>query len=255
VQGLHRAFRLHGETVVAVGDVTLRVGEREFVSLIGPSGCGKSTVLNIVAGLLPPSAGQVLIDGAPVTGPLRKVGYLFQKDTTLPWKTVEENIGLGLAYRGVPAAERRRRVAEMVRMAKLEGFERAYPAMLSGGMRQRVALMRSFIVEPEVLLLDEPFGSLDTHTALGLHRELLALWERTRQAILFVTHNLEEAITLSDRIILLGRRPSTVKATWAVNLPRPRDVIAVRETAEYLRIYKELWHALGQEFQPAGEAP
>jgi NitT/TauT family transport system ATP-binding protein len=248
-EGLHKRFPLKDREVIAVADATFEVRDREFVSLIGPSGCGKSTVLNLVAGLIFPTRGRVLVDGEPVAGPMRKVGYIFQKDTTFPWNTVEDNIGMGLQYRGVPAAERRARVAEMIRMAKLEGFEKAYPGMLSGGMRQRVALMRCFITEPEVLLMDEPFGALDTHTALRLHGELLSLWERTRQAILFVTHNLSEAITLSDRVILLGARPSSVKMDVKMNLPRPRDVIAVRETPEYRRIYGELWHALGREFQ------
>ena len=252
-EALHRGFTLATGEVIAVGDVSFDVGSREFVSIIGPSGCGKSTVLNMIAGLLKPSRGRVLIDGEPVTQPLRKVGYVFQKDTTFPWKTVEQNIGMGLEYRGVPAEERRRRVAEMVKMAKLEGFEQAYPSMLSGGMRQRVALMRSFIVEPEVLLMDEPFGSLDTHTALNLHRELLQLWERTRQVIVFVTHNLSEAITLSDRVILLSHRPSRVKDVVAVDIPRPRDVFTVRETPEYHRLYQRLWHSLGEEFQQTQE--
>ncbi len=196
-----------------------------------------------------PTGGRVYIDGEPVSEPLRKVGYIFQRDTTLPWKTVEENIRLGLDYRGVRGDEKRRRVHEMVRMAKLEGFEKAYPAMLSGGMRQRVALMRSFIVEPEVLLMDEPFGALDTHTALNLHAELLALWARRRQVIVFVTHNLEEAISLSDRVILLSHRPSRVKAVVDVPIARPRDVITVRETPEYQRVYRRLWHLLGEEFK------
>jgi NitT/TauT family transport system ATP-binding protein len=248
-EGLHKRFALKDREVIAVGDATFEVRDREFVSLIGPSGCGKSTVLNIVAGLLSPTRGRVLVDGEPVTAPMSKVGYIFQKDTTYPWNTVEDNIGMGLEYRGVRAPERRARVADMIRMAKLEGFEKAYPGMLSGGMRQRVALVRCFITEPEVLLMDEPFGALDTHTALQLHGELLTLWERTRQAILFVTHNLSEAITLSDRVILLGARPSSVKMEVKINLPRPRDVIAVRETPEYRRIYGELWHALGREFQ------
>ena len=254
-EGLHKSFLLHGRPIVAVGNVSFHVVEHEFVALIGPSGCGKSTVLNMVAGLTKPSSGRLWIDGDPVAGPSPKVGYIFQKDTTLPWKTVEQNIALGLDYRGVAPEERRRRVADMIRMAKLEGFEHAYPAMLSGGMRQRVALMRSFIVEPEVLLMDEPFGALDTHTALMLHQELLGLWQRNRQAILFVTHNLSEAITLADRIILLGARPSQVKAEVTVEIPRPRDVIAVRETPAYHRIYQQLWHALGAEFQHATSSP
>ena len=254
VESLHRSFALNTGEVVAVGDVSFDIGDREFVSIIGPSGCGKSTVLNMIAGLLKPTRGRVLIDGEPVAGPLPKVGYVFQKDTTFPWKTVEQNIGMGLEYRGIRGEERRRRVAEMVKMAKLEGFEQAYPGALSGGMRQRVALMRSFIVEPEVLLMDEPFGSLDTHTALNLHQELLQLWERTRQVIVFVTHNLSEAITLSDRVILLSHRPSQVKEIVEVDIPRPRDVIAVRETPAYHRLYQRLWHSLGQEFQQTKEA-
>jgi sulfonate transport system ATP-binding protein len=253
VEALHKRFQLKDREVVALGEVSFEVRDHEFVSLIGPSGCGKSTVLNIAAGLMHPSSGNVYIDGERVTRPLDKVGYIFQKDTTFPWSTVEDNIGMGLAYRRVPAEERRRRVAEMVRMAKLEGFEKAYPSMLSGGMRQRVALMRSFIVEPEVLMMDEPFGALDTHTRLNLHGELLALWERTRQVILFVTHDLSEAITLSDRIILLSHRPSRVKAVVDVPLPRPRDVITLRESPEYLEIYRELWHLLGEEFQRTSE--
>jgi NitT/TauT family transport system ATP-binding protein len=248
VDSLHKRFRLKDRDVIALGDVSFDVSDHEFVSLIGPSGCGKSTVLNIAAGLMQASGGAVYLDGERVTRPSPKVGYIFQKDTTYPWKTVEENIGMGLEYRGVPAAERQRRVAEMVRMAKLEGFEKAYPAMLSGGMRQRVALMRSFIVEPELLMMDEPFGALDTHTRLILHGELLALWQRTRQVILFVTHDLSEAISLSDRVILLSHRPSRVKAIVDVPIARPRNVIALRESPEYLHIYQQLWHLLGEEF-------
>ena len=248
VESLHKRFQLKGREVVALGDVSFDVADAEFVSLIGPSGCGKSTVLNIAAGLLPATSGTVYIDGEPVTQPPPKVGYIFQKDTTFPWKTVEDNIAVGLDYRGIKGEERTRRVREMIRMAKLEGFEKAYPAMLSGGMRQRVALMRSFIVEPEVLMMDEPFGALDTHTRLGLHSELLELWQRTQQVILFVTHDLSEAITLSDRIVLLSHRPSRVKAVVEVPLPRPRDVITLRESTEYQQIYRELWHLLGEEF-------
>ena len=249
VDSLHKRFQLKDREVVALGDVSFDVADHEFISLIGPSGCGKSTVLNIAAGLMPATSGTVYIDGQAVTQPPPTVGYIFQKDTTFPWKTVEDNIALGLDYRGVPAEERTRRVAEMVRMAKLEGFEKAYPAMLSGGMRQRVALMRSFIVEPEVLMMDEPFGALDTHTRLILHAELLNIWQRTRQVILFVTHDLSEAITLSDRIVLLSHRPSRVKAIVDVPLERPRDVISLRESPEYLQLYRELWHLLGEEFQ------
>ena len=222
--------------------------EGEFVAIVGPSGCGKSTILNMIGGLVVPSSGTVLIDGAPVEdGVPRHVGYVFQKDTVFPWRTVARNIALGLEYRGVAAPERARRVREAVALAGLAGFEDAFPGTLSGGMRQRVALMRTLVVDPEILLMDEPFGALDTHTKLTLHAELLALWEARRQTVVFVTHDLSEAITLADRIVVLTRRPGRVKSVHEVKLSRPRDVIALRESDEYAREYGRLWHILGEE--------
>jgi NitT/TauT family transport system ATP-binding protein len=163
------------------------------------------------------------------------------------WRTVERNIALGLEYRGVPAAARAARVREAIALAGLEGFEDAFPATLSGGMRQRVALMRSLVVDPEILLMDEPFGALDTHTKLGLQAELLSRWEAKHQTVVFVTHDLSEAITLADRIVVMTRRPGRIKLVYDVKLSRPRDVIELREHPEYLREYGELWHALGEE--------
>src|SRR5262249_2808659 len=157
------------------------------------------------------------------------VGYVFQKDTVFPWRTVERNIALGLEYRGVPAEERTARVKEAIALAGLEGFEDAFPATLSGGMRQRVALMRSLVVDPTIRLMDEPSGALDTHTKLTLHAELLALWEAKHQTVVFVTHDLSEAITLADRVIVMTRRPGRIKLIYEVTLPRPRDVIKIRE--------------------------
>ena len=219
------------------------------MAIVGPSGCGKSTILNMIGGLVAPTAGTVEVDGRPVDGVPRGVGYVFQKDTVFPWRTVRRNIALGLEYRGLPAAEQERRVAEAVRLAGLEGFEDAYPATLSGGMRQRVALMRTLVVEPEIVLMDEPFGALDTHTKLDLQAELLRLWDARRQTVVFITHDLSEAITLADRIIVMTRRPGRIKMIYDVKLPRPRDVIAVRETGEYLREFGEIWHVLGEEFR------
>jgi NitT/TauT family transport system ATP-binding protein len=250
IRDLAKTFVQGPREVPAVAGVSFDVAHQEFVALVGPSGCGKSTILNMIGALVPPSAGTILVDGRPVGDrPPPQVGYVFQKDTVFPWRTVERNIGLGLEYRGVPAPERRRRVREAIRLAGLEGFEEAFPATLSGGMRQRVALMRSLIVDPEILLMDEPFGALDTHTKLTLHAELLALWERQHQTVVFVTHDLSEAITLADRIIVMTRRPGRVKLVYDVGLPRPRDVIRLRETPEYSREYAEIWHALGEEFQ------
>jgi NitT/TauT family transport system ATP-binding protein len=231
-----------------VDRVSFDVSEGEFVAVVGPSGCGKSTVLNMIGGLVRPSAGAVLIDDALVGDAAPgQVGYVFQKDTVLPWRTVARNIALGLEYRGAPAAERARRVREAIALAGLEGFEDAFPATLSGGMRQRVALMRTLVVDPEILLMDEPFGALDTHTKLMLHAELLRLWEARRQTVVFVTHDLSEAITLADRVVVMTRRPGRIKLVHEVKLARPRDVIALRESDEYAREYGGLWHVLGEE--------
>ena len=250
VGDLSKTFRQGAREVPAVSAVSLDVREREFVAIVGPSGCGKSTVLNMIGGLIPPSAGEILVDGQPVLGaPPATVGYVFQKDTVFPWRTVERNIALGLEYRNVPAAQRVARVREAIALAGLQGFEDAYPATLSGGMRQRVALMRSLVVDPEILLMDEPFGALDTHTKLNLHSELLRLWQAKQQTVIFVTHDLSEAITLADRVVVMTRRPGRIKQIYDVKLPRPRDVIHLRETDEYSREYSEIWHALGQEFR------
>jgi NitT/TauT family transport system ATP-binding protein len=248
VQNLTKTFRDGIRDVAAVAGVSFEIRDKEFVAVVGPSGCGKSTILNMIAGLIPASAGMASIDGVPVHGIPPKVGYVFQKDTVFPWRTVRRNVALGLEYRGIrgPAADAR--VREAIRMAGLEGFEEAFPATLSGGMRQRVALLRTLIVEPEILLMDEPFGALDTHTKIILHAELLRLWEAKHQTVVFVTHDLSEAITLADRIVVMTRRPGRIKMIYEVKLPRPRDVIRLRESDEYAREYGEIWHVLGEEF-------
>ena len=248
IRGLAKTFREGGREVAAVEDVDVEVRDQEFVAIVGPSGCGKSTILNMIGGLVTPSAGSVTIDGTPVDGRVPgNVGYVFQKDTVFPWRTVARNIAVGLEYRGVGRAEQERRVRDAVALAGLQGFEEAFPATLSGGMRQRVALMRSLVVEPDILLMDEPFGALDTHTKLNLHAELLALWEAKHQTVVFVTHDLSEAITLADRVIVMTRRPGRVKLIHEVKLERPRDVIALRETGAYAQEYGRLWHVLGEE--------
>jgi len=250
IRDLSKTFGAGPREVPAVSRVSFDVHDKEFVAIVGPSGCGKSTILNMIGSLLAPSGGEILVDGERVgLRAVRQVGYVFQKDTVFPWRTVEQNIALGLEYRRVAPGEIRARVREAVALAGLEGFEDAFPATLSGGMRQRVALMRSLIVNPEILLMDEPFGALDTHTKLNLHAELLALWGARQQTVVFVTHDLSEAITLADRIVVMTRRPGRVKLIYEVKLPRPRDVIGLRETAEYQREYGEIWHALGEEFQ------
>ncbi len=251
VAGLEKRFKAHTGEVAAIDNVSFAVKQGEFVALLGPSGCGKSTILNIVAGLLPKSAGQMHIDADEVIpGRVnRKVGYVFQRDTVFPWRTVEANIGYGLEIAGTPPRERDARVARAIEVAGLAGFARSFPRMLSGGMRQRVALMRTLILEPEILLMDEPFGALDTHTKLEMHKTLLEIWERERQTVLFVTHDLGEALTLASRIILLSARPGRVKEDFEVPFARPRDAVSLRETAEFGRLYSYIWHSLGEEFR------
>jgi NitT/TauT family transport system ATP-binding protein len=250
-RGLSKTYRVQGRDVAAVDQVSFDVAEGQFVALLGPSGCGKSTILNMIAGLLPRSGGDVLIDGAPTEAGRvhRHVGYVFQRDTVYPWRTVARNIGYGLEVGRVPRPERARRVGEAIRAAGLDGFADAFPLTLSGGMRQRVALMRTLILQPEILLMDEPFGALDTHTKLEMHKILLEIWERQRQTVLFVTHDLGEALTLSDRIILLSARPGRIKDDFDVPFARPRDAVALRETSEFADAYTHIWHSLGEEFR------
>jgi NitT/TauT family transport system ATP-binding protein len=250
IDKLRKGFFANGREVVAVDDASFRINDGEFVALLGPSGCGKSTILNMVATLIPPTGGDIRVDGAPVVfgRPIRQVGYVFQKDTLFPWRTVEDNIGYALELAGVPAAERKVKVAEAIHQAGLDGFARFYPSSLSGGMRQRVSLMRTLISQPEILLMDEPFGALDTHTKLDMHSVLLELWERQRQTVLFVTHDLGEALTLADRIILMSARPGRVKQDFKVDFPRPRDAVTLRETRQYAELFSRIWHSLGEEF-------
>jgi NitT/TauT family transport system ATP-binding protein len=251
VQHLGKTFPSTSGDVVAVDDVSFDVKQGEFVALLGPSGCGKSTILNMVAGLLRKSEGLIQIDADEVVfGRVnRKVGYVFQRDTVFPWRTVEANIGYGLEIAGVAKAERAERVARAIDVSGLAGFGKNFPRTLSGGMRQRVALMRTLIMEPEILLMDEPFGALDTHTKLEMHKTLLEIWERERQTVLFVTHDLGEALTLSSRIILLSARPGRLKEDFEVPFARPRDAVSLRETAEFGRLYSHIWHSLGEEFK------
>jgi NitT/TauT family transport system ATP-binding protein len=253
VSKLDKSFDLGGRALKVVDDVSFGIREGEFVALLGPSGSGKSTILNMIATLLSKSGGEIAIDGAPVVlnRPRRNVGYVFQKDTLFPWRTVAGNIGYALELAGVPVEERRERVEAAVKAAGLGGFGNFYPASLSGGMRQRVALMRTLIVRPEILLMDEPFGALDTHTKLEMHEVLLKLWEREKQTVLFVTHDLGEALTLADRIILLSARPGRLKEDFVVPFARPRNAVTLRETPEYAALFSKVWHSLGEEFAKA----
>lgn len=235
----------NGNVFEAVRRVNLSVQRGELVAIIGPSGCGKSTLLNMIAGLMRPNYGTVLYHGAKVHKVNTRVGYMTQRDTLIPWLTVQGNIGMPLEIRGVPPTRRRQMVAEFVDLVGLKGFERHYPSELSGGMRQRVALARTLIYEPESLLMDEPFGALDAQTRLMLQREFQRLWQPSKQCALFVTHDLGEAILLADRIIVMSRRPGTVRAELEVPLPRPRDHFAIQGTPAYVQLHEGLGRLLG----------
>jgi NitT/TauT family transport system ATP-binding protein len=250
LRSVSKTFQDGSRDVQALTDVSFDVAPGEFVALIGPSGCGKSTVLNAVAGLAP-AAGAIRISGEPVTGIRPEVGYVFQKDTVFPWRTVADNLAVGLEYRRLPRAQIQERVAEALHIVGLSDFADAYPATLSGGMRQRVALMRTLIVEPAVLLLDEPFGALDAHTKMALHAHLLKVCERVRPSVLLVTHDLAEAVTLADRVMVMTRRPGRIRSVHAIGLSRPRDPYTLLESREYHELYARIWKDLGAEFKEA----
>ena len=224
VEGLSRVFPgvRGGAPTRALEPTDLAVAENDFITILGPSGCGKSTLLRIVAGLDRPTTGRVLLDGRQVTGPGADRGMVFQSYTLFPWLTVAENIAFGLTERGVPAAERRDVVAAYIDKVGLKGFERHYPKQLSGGMQQRTAIARALANDPEILLLDEPFGALDNQTRSLMQELLLGIWERERKTVLFVTHDIEEAIFLASRTIVMTARPGRIKAEVPVDLPHPR---------------------------------
>jgi NitT/TauT family transport system ATP-binding protein len=241
-----KTFETRGLSIKALRPTDLSVPEQEFVALVGPSGCGKSTVLNLVAGLHAATTGVVQYDGSPITGPNRRVGYMTQKDTLLPWRTAADNIRIALELRCRPTsrADAADRVRQMIDLVGLAGFEKHYPAELSGGMRKRVAMARTLIYEPETLLMDEPFGALDAQLKLLMLDELQRLTRDRRMTVMFVTHDLGEAITLADRIVVFSARPGGIKSIHRVNLPRPRDVFRIRFSEAFGRLHEKLWDEL-----------
>lgn len=232
----------------AVQDITFEVRSGSFVSLVGPSGCGKSTVLNLAAGLLAPTAGEIRALGEPLRGLNRHAAYMFQQDALLAWKTVLGNVALGLRFRGVDSRAAEARAREWVIRVGLERFAGAYPSQLSGGMRKRVAMAQSWIVDPSILLMDEPFSALDVHTRHRMEAELLALWTASPKTVLFVTHDLEDAIALSDEVIVLSAGPaSRIISRRGVDLARPRDLTDIRTDPQFRELYREIWSKLREE--------
>jgi NitT/TauT family transport system ATP-binding protein len=227
--------------MLALDDVTLSLSRESFVCLVGPSGCGKSTLLRILAGLLAPTSGRVLLDGQPITHPQRRIGIVFQKANLMPWRTVYGNLTLPLELAGLPTAERERRAQSMLELTGLQGFAETYPAALSGGMAQRVAIGRALIHYPEVLLMDEPFGSLDALTREQMSEELLRIWAKHRKTVLMVTHSIPEAVLLADRVLVMSPRPGQLVADVAIPLPRPRS-LDVLHRPDFVALTEQLRH-------------
>ena len=236
------------ERYTAVRDTTLRVGEGEFVSVVGPTGCGKTTLLNVAAGLLQPSAGTVTVFGTQLAGINSRAGYMFQTEALMPWRNAIANVMAGLEFRGMTREEAFARGEEWLKRVGLTGFEKRYPHQLSGGMRKRVALAQMFILNPQILLMDEPFSALDIQTRQLMENELLELWSADRKSVLFITHDLEEAIALSDRVIVLSAGPATHPiGDYAIDLPRPRDVAEIRLVPRFIEIHAKIWRAMKEE--------
>lgn len=246
LDGVGVSFPGASGVTVAVADATGGVPEGRFVSILGPSGCGKSTLLDVVAGLTKPTRGTVLVHGQVVKGPRRDLAMVFQDDSTLHWRSVLDNVALGLEVAHVPKRERYQRAQDMIGLVGLRGFEKHRPRQLSGGMRQRVAIARALVMNPAMLLMDEPFGALDQQTRAIVGIELLRIWEETRNSVLFVTHDIREAVTLSDEVWVMSRRPSTILRKVTIKLPRPRDEEILR-SPDFTRYVNELWDLIQAE--------
>jgi len=249
IDGVGVAFATPSRTVHTVlRDISLTVPEGKFVAIVGPSGCGKSTLLNIAAGLLAPSLGRIDVFGEPLTGVNAHAAYLFQQDALLPWRSVLDNVMLGLVFRGVARGAAQAQARGWIERVGLRGFEDRFPHQLSGGMRKRVAIAQSWIVDPRILLMDEPFGALDVQTRQNMETELLDLWQENRKSVLFITHDLEEAIALADQVVVMSAGPAArIKGVYDVDLPRPRDVAEIRLSPGFSSLYRNIWADLRDE--------
>ena len=248
VEGLRHGFTAeNGAPVPVIGDVNFSVKPFEFVAVVGPSGCGKSTLLNIMSGLLRPQEGSVTLDGQTLHSITPKIGYISQSDSLLPWRTTLANVELGMELRRIPRQERREKAMALIRQADLSGFENAYPYQLSGGMRKRVDIIKVLAMDPEIIFMDEPFASLDVFTREMLQTYILSLWQTTQRTVLFITHDLTEAIMLSDRVIILTQRPARVKSEHIITLPRPRKPADLRFNPAFIQLHKNIWDDLKDE--------
>jgi NitT/TauT family transport system ATP-binding protein len=251
VEGVGKEYHVRGKSVVALDAIDLNVAEGEFVTIVGPSGCGKSTLLNLIVGLMRSSSGRITFRGERIDGICTKIGYVTQKDNLLPWRTLIENVEIALEIKGIERSARRVQAQELIERVGLHGFEEHYPHELSGGMRQRANIIRTLIYDPELILMDEPFGPLDAQTRIVLQDQLLKLWSASKKTIVFITHDLIEAITLADRVVLMSSRPGRIKLIETVSIPRPRDVFKIHESEQFRAAYERLWQELRPEVKLA----
>lgn len=251
IRDLRLSYRTNGSRQLALDGVDLELAEREFVAVVGPSGCGKSTILKIIAGLVKHTSGEIRLDGEQLGDePAAGVGMVFQNDALLPWRTVRDNVRLPLVIAGKGSDEQAQRVSELLEVVGLTRFADYFPRQLSGGMRKRVALARTMAYDPSLYLMDEPFGPLDAQTRIRLGGEFLRIWERVGKSVLFVTHDVEEAIALADRVVVMTAGPGRIKSEHVIPIPRPRDFEEVRFTEEFHRIRRDIWHELQSEPLP-----
>lgn len=236
-----------GDLVQALENVNLKINKHEFIAIVGPSGCGKSTLLNILAGLYQPDKGQVMVNNELAKDYIKRVGHISQADTLLPWRTVTENVELGLELRGVSKKQRRITVEKLIEQVSLKGFEHSYPFELSGGMKKRAIIIRTLAYDPEIIFMDEPFVGLDVQTRDKLEEDILQIWQETRKTVVFVTHDLAEAIVLADRVVLMSARPATIKSEYIITLPRPRSAVETKFTPTFIKLHKRIWDDLSSE--------
>ena len=250
IRDVSMRFSQRGKRFEALRDVSLEIGAGEFIAIVGASGCGKTTLLRIVDGLVAPTAGEVRVDGRVVTRPGPDRGFVFQQDALFPWRTVLDNVIFGLEVQGRGKRESRARADELVRLVGLRGFEHHFPHELSGGMRQRANLARALTIDPDILLMDEPFAALDAQTREIMQAELLRIWRSNRKTVLFVTHQIDEAVYLADRVVVMTSRPGQIKAALPVDVPRPRE-LSVKRTPRFTELVDTIWAMIEQEVKSA----
>jgi sulfonate transport system ATP-binding protein len=248
LRGVYKRFpTASGSTYTALRDISFSVSPGEFCAVVGPTGCGKSTTLGLISGLEPPSLGDVRVFEQPVRGIVDGIGYMFQTDSVFPWRDALSNVMAGPRFHGASKAEAAERARDWLRRVGLEGFERYYPHQMSGGMRKRLALAQTLINNPRILLMDEPFSALDVQTRTLMENELLALWSSLNASVVFITHDLEEAIALADRVLVMTAGPGTIKGSYSIDLPRPRNVSEIRFDRRFVELYQEIWEDLREE--------